>query len=145
MRACDGSSACVEMPRADGAACTDDGNECTADVCRSGACAHERRAGGPPRHSLGGFRRCCGGAAVDTSTNRSHCGACGLACASGFACVMHSGAAMCDCTANTHCQGGVNWLCSTSYGLVCACTSSAGCPGTSRCLDVAGGPNYCQY
>ncbi len=140
-RACDGTATCAETPMADGAACTDDGNECTADVCRAGACAHERRADG---FGLGGFRRCCGGAAVDTSTNRSHCGGCGLACAGSFPCVIHTGQPTCDCTANTQCQGGVGWLCSTTYDLVCACTGDEGCPGTSRCIDRPG-PNYCMY
>lgn len=140
-RACNGTATCTETPAADGSACTDDGNECTADVCRGTSCAHEGRADG---YSLGGFRRCCGGAAVDTSTSRSHCGACGLACAGSFPCVMHTGQPTCDCTANTQCQGGVGWLCSTTYDLVCACTGDEGCPGTSRCIDRPG-PNYCAY
>ncbi len=140
-RTCDGSSACAEVRAADGTACTDDGQECTADVCRAGSCAHERRADG---FALGGFRRCCGGAAVDTSTSRSHCGACGLACAGSFPCVIHTGQPTCDCTANSQCQGGVGWLCSTTYDLVCACTGDEGCPGTSRCIDRVG-PNYCEY
>ncbi len=32
---------CDEFPISEGLACSDDGNECTADVCRTGLCAHE--------------------------------------------------------------------------------------------------------
>lgn len=140
-RSCDGSATCVITPRAEGAACTDDGNECTADVCRSGTCAHEPAADGT---GLGGFRMCCGGVGIDSATDRNHCGGCGLACAGSFPCTMHSGRPTCDCTANVECQGGSGWLCSTTYGLVCACTSSAGCPGSSVCIERTG-PDYCQY
>jgi len=139
-RECNGTPTCTETVATDGTACTDDGNACTDDVCRGGSCAHDARADGT---SLGGFSRCCGGAAVDISTSRAHCGGCGLACAGSFGCVLYEGRPACDCTANTDCQGGVGWLCSTTYDLTCACTNDSGCPGTSRCLDIPG-LNYCE-
>lgn len=139
-RECDGTPTCVETLATDGTVCTDDGNECTTDVCRGGACAHDARADGT---SLGGFSMCCGGNPVNISTNRSHCGGCGLACAGSFGCVLYEGRPACDCTANTDCQGGAGWLCSTTYDLTCACTDDSGCPG-GRCLDIPG-INYCEY
>ncbi len=140
-RTCVGTATCRETPRADGAACTDDGEACTDDLCRAGTCAHEPR---PDGTGLGGFRMCCGGIAVDSASDRRHCGGCGLACAGSFACTMYGGRPMCDCASNRDCQGGAGWLCSTTYGLVCACTSSAGCPGTSSCV-ARSGPDYCAY
>ncbi|MEC7523275.1 MAG: hypothetical protein VYE22_25570 [Myxococcota bacterium] len=167
-RACNGTPTCDEAPMADGTACPDDGNACTNDRCMGGTCAHPARAdgtacpddgnacttdrcmGGTCAHparadgtGLGGFRRCCGGREVDVSTNRNHCGACGLSCASGFSCTVYSGQPTCDCgAANSQCQGGVDWVCSTTYG-VCACLSG-GCPAGSRCV-ARSGPDYCTY
>jgi len=60
-----------------------------------------------------------------------------------FGCVLYEGRPACDCTANTDCQGGAGWLCSTTYDLTCACTDDSGCPG-GRCLDIPG-LNYCEY
>ena len=140
-RVCDGTASCAETPRSNGVACTDDGNACTADVCRTGRCEHDPR---PDGYGLGGFRMCCGGADVDTATNRSHCGGCGLACSGSLPCTMHTGHPTCDCTSNTHCQGGTNWLCSSVWDFVCACTSDSGCPGSSTCIN-RDGPDYCEY
>lgn len=38
--ACDGAGTCEVNFKPDGIACTDDGNDCTDDVCSSGTCAH---------------------------------------------------------------------------------------------------------
>ncbi|MEQ9072257.1 MAG: hypothetical protein RLP09_00290 [Sandaracinaceae bacterium] len=168
MRACNGTASCDEARMPDGTACPDDGNACTDDRCSAGVCAHPARANGtacpddgnactndrctggacvhPARAdgtALGGFRRCCGGREVDLSTNRNHCGACGLACASGFSCTVYAGQPTCDCgAANSQCQGGTDWVCSTTYG-VCACLSG-GCPAGARCV-ARSGPDYCTY
>ena len=38
--ACDGAGVCESNPKPDGTVCSDDGNECTIDVCAAGNCAH---------------------------------------------------------------------------------------------------------
>ncbi len=38
---CDGAGTCVVDLLPDGTACTADGDDCTADICRSGECAHD--------------------------------------------------------------------------------------------------------
>jgi hypothetical protein len=167
-RACNGTASCDEAPRADGTACSDDGNPCTDDECSGGRCDHVARGGAcpddgnpctddvcasgtcthpsrPDGTDLGGWTRCCGGAAVDVSTDRANCGACGLACSGSYACTVYGGHPTCDCaTSNAECHGGVGFLCSTSYG-VCACLNDGACPGSATCVARAGGPDYCEY
>lgn len=142
-RTCNGTDTCDTAPLPEGTGCEDDGNPCTADICRGGTCAHEPA---PDGTDLGSLSMCCGGSPVDI-TSREHCGGCGLACAVGRACIASApttGRPACDCTANGECQGGANWLCSTTHELTCACINDSGCPGTSTCQDVPG-PNYCLY
>jgi MYXO-CTERM domain-containing protein len=43
---CDGAGACQSNDESDGTACTDDGVECTSDLCQSGACEHAALADG---------------------------------------------------------------------------------------------------
>jgi len=38
--ACNGAGTCESNPKPDGTECSDDGNECTIDVCAAGACVH---------------------------------------------------------------------------------------------------------
>lgn len=140
-RSCNGTATCTETVALGGTACDDDTNACTNDVCRGSTCAHEARANGS---AVTGFTRCCGGRAVNTSTDRAHCGGCGLACATGYNCTVEMGHPTCDCgAANAECHGGrPNFVCSTTYG-VCACLPG-GCPGTATCI-ARSGPDYCEY
>jgi hypothetical protein len=45
---CDGAGNCQNNNEPDGAICTDDGNQCTADVCASAICTHPHRPSGYP-------------------------------------------------------------------------------------------------
>ena len=93
---------------ADGAACPDDGNACTENICRSGRCEHPPKQDGLAcsggRCSNGvccaSGRVGCDGACVDTQSDPRHCGACGRACAAadqcfGGVCVCADGQARC--------------------------------------------------
>lgn len=139
---CDMATDCADA-ECDGMACMDDGNACTTDVCASSACAHDAR---PDGTLVMGTTRCCAGQAVDLTTDRNHCGACGLACDPGFDCTTSFGQPVCDCTnLNAQCHGGADWVCSTAY-FVCACLPGQGaCPGDAVCIDDPMGPNYCDY
>lgn len=140
---CDDATDCADS-ECDGMPCADDGEECTDDVCASGACDHPAVRDGTP--ASGGLR-CCGGAATDLETDPNNCGACGLQCADGFGCDTSFGHPVCDCgAANVECHGGrPPWLCSTAY-FVCAClVGENGCPGDAVCVDDPAGPNFCQY
>jgi hypothetical protein len=44
--ACDGAGICEANNKPDGTACTDDGNECSFDVCQAGDCSHPPRPAG---------------------------------------------------------------------------------------------------
>lgn len=148
--ACDDADACTSPDACVDGSCTgptlpcDDSNPCTADSCNaSTGCVFAPMA----EHSVCGasYQRCCGGACVDTRSSTSHCGGCGINCASGFSCVRYSGRTVCECTANTHCPGGVDHICSPTYDLHCGCRNSSVCPGPMTCVDVAGALNYCTY
>lgn len=146
---CDDGDACTENDTCSGGSCggsprtCNDSNPCTDDSCNPGSgCIHTPRA----EHSTCGTdRRCCGGSCVNIRTDPNHCSGCGQACAPGFPCVIHQNRPTCDCTANSQCNGGTGQVCSPTYDLTCACTSSAGCVGPQTCIDVAGARNYCTY
>ena len=74
------NGACVAVPNT--ATCADDGNVCTADICANGTCTHPPLADGTSCPAGG----CCGGKCVNTQTDESHCGACGVACGAGRTC-----------------------------------------------------------
>ena len=54
---CDGAGMCLLNHEADGYACTDDGNDCTDDVCATGLCDHPNHEAGHP----------CGDQVTDTT------------------------------------------------------------------------------
>lgn len=109
---CNGSSiACpTDKKKANGAACSSDGNSCTSDICQNGLCTHPAKAdreecdddgnactldiclGGVCTHQPfpdgavcpGGA--CCRGQCLNTQTDEANCGGCGAACASGERC-----------------------------------------------------------
>jgi len=157
----DGATDCDDMDCA-GRGCGANGRE-----CRGGSCVCP--GGSPPETTCGdgvdgdcdGDRdcadsdcaarlcggtndRCCARACVDIRTSRAHCGGCGLACASGYDCVIADGNPTCDCGgSNSECHGGVGWVCSTTYG-VCGCETDSACADGQSCI-VRTGPNYCTY
>lgn len=45
---CNGSGACVQNSEPNGLPCTDDGNECTNDICQNGICTHPNAPAGTP-------------------------------------------------------------------------------------------------
>lgn len=81
---CDGEDNDCNGPVDDGATCSDPLKACTAGAC---ACKPENK---------------CGSSCVDTSTSTLHCGTCGHACGTGFACI----AGTCDCASPLSACGG---------------------------------------
>ena len=45
---CDGAGACEVNHKADGELCSDDGNDCTQDICLTGVCSHPPESAGTP-------------------------------------------------------------------------------------------------
>jgi len=130
-----------------------------APVCRDGACVMETSEETEPcsRPSREGMAcgathlRCCSGGCVNTATNASHCGGCGLRCAGGLSCQSFTkdGAergACGTCTANTQCPPGGATCWATSLGGTgrCQCQSSSHCASGQTCAEVSG-DNYCAY
>ncbi len=70
---CDGAGNCEANLKPDGSACTDDGNDCTTDVCQAGDCAHPNRPFGSP----------CGSPADTDCDNPDTCNGAGT-CLSNF-------------------------------------------------------------
>ncbi|MBI5534049.1 MAG: hypothetical protein HY898_15110 [Deltaproteobacteria bacterium] len=165
---------CSYTPKANGTACgtchectsgvcgnSPNGTACGANVCHycsAGACA-VRATGyqydGTESH------RCCGGSPVDISSNESHCGGCGLACASGHTCQSVSAttsctyhpattSGRCGCNANSECPKGTNGLNQTCrtytpYTNICTPDTAAYCASGETYRDISSCPNYCYY
>jgi len=97
---------------------------------------------------------CCGTSCVNLSQDPSHCGGCGLRCASGLGCriVRQGGGAACyQCTANSQCSGGNTslatcWTRALGGGDYCRCQSDAACAPGQRChKPMNNTDNYCYY
>ncbi|MCA9580485.1 MAG: hypothetical protein KC416_01745 [Myxococcales bacterium] len=154
---------CLDQACDDGALCTEN-DVCTAEgtcegaevlcqtlgPCQSSTCdeatgqcvTRDLADGTPcPKDPL----RCCGGQCKNLDSDEQHCGGCGIACRSGFACVMADGHATCDCSnntpANSQCPPGQS--CSTVY-FVCTCVGDASCGAGVSCTERSG-PDYCTY
>jgi hypothetical protein len=151
------SGACGAITNAmDGKVCSNPVDLChTAGVCKNGACGAQGVL--PTGTSYDGVysHRCCGGLLVDIATDASNCGACGIKCFTGLACV-HAGtnpdAYYCRCTSALDCWSG---CCSTAFGVtqdVCAastCPEPSGCavpcPGGATCLADGMESAFCHY
>ena len=176
---CDMFRGCVYQPRA-GATTCEDGNTCTtgdfcdagtcvsgpscppplpcqAGVCTNGSCNYTQAMDGTSC-GLTAAARCCGGNCVDTSTNASNCGGCGIACGLGFTC--ESVALSCVAPFN---PANTSGRCTCDVAIANSCPRAQNCrgtaPGVNRCqpLDagqcaageqiqtIAGCPSYCFY
>lgn len=154
--ACDGSGVCVQgVPKV----CAAPTTICQSGpgVCdpQTGACRYAPAMDGTAC-GMTPAERCCGGACVDTSTDREHCGGCNTACRDGAACEpipvtstcsLETGGAVgqCGCAANAGCPR--EQICRTTglYANRCAPINATQCaPGQ----HVAGGsdcPTHCTW
>lgn len=155
-RSCNGTSACTEQVH-NNAACADDGDACTRDVCNaSGTCTHPYRGDGY-QCGANAANRCCSGSCVNISSNRSHCGGCGSACATGLNCESVSVtntcsrapsnvSGRCRCqAANSQCPGGQ--ICRTVSPFTNRCTPDAvaDCAAGQSIVTLNSCPDYCAY
>lgn len=112
---------------------------CSGGVCvchrisSSSTCRHGEKCGGVPNDcqcnggsACSGTQVCCQVGCRDVATDPANCGACGRACAPGFAC--QSGG--CVCNADSDCNGGSAGTCSNG---VCVCGTTT-CAAGQRCL-----------
>jgi hypothetical protein len=148
---CAGGTCGAAANAADGAKCGDPPDAChDAPKCASGACAApvEFAEGAVP---TGGDAnaRCCGGVAVETTTDKN-CGVCGWACGSGQTCTSIYSEYLCTgCTTDGDCASG---CCSTDPGPNhCSpsncdgvCQSPTTCTGGSHCVEGSE-VDYCTY
>lgn len=139
------------------------GTQCGANVCfycSSGACT-ARAVGyqydGTESH------RCCGSTRVpvDITSNETHCGGCGLGCATAETCQTVSTTSSCSshpasttgrctCDSNSQCpkgRNGVNQTCRTltPYAGVCAPSTAEYCATGESYQNLSSCPNYCYY
>lgn len=119
---CDGAGACLPNPAPDGAACSSDGNACTADTCSGGVCAHSLAAAGTP----------CGSSADTQCDNPDACNAAGQCqtnnAANGSACNDGNACTTGDACQAGACVGGPAPNCNDGDGCTTdSCKPSAGC------------------
>ncbi len=95
---CDGAGTCLDNHEADGTGCTDDGNECTVDVCDAGTCVH-------PNSPIG---TSCGDQTNTVCTNPDTCNGAGVCLDNHAAAGTSCGSPLDDaCTDPDTCDGGV--------------------------------------
>jgi hypothetical protein len=109
--------------------CTDDGNACTNDLCKSGICTHLalddglQCLGNPGQNYL-----CCGGNCKFTQGDDLHCGGCYVECKGALAC--NTGYCR-SCVDDNHCSQDVSagFTCNKSMGADrCQCDTNSSCP-----------------
>ena len=125
---CDAAGLCLGNDFEDGTPCTDDGNDCTEDVCASGACTHEPAALGTV----------CGGEVADCKLPGT-CDGDGFCSGNnkddGVACGDDGN----DCTDDV-CAGGLCSHPAKDSGATCGdpleddCTAADSCDGAGACL-----------
>lgn len=149
----------VGQPCCAGRTCAADANPCARVTCNaSSVCARSTLGDGAsagPRAE----QRCCGGVAVDISTNPRHCGGCGMVCGTGscepLEAIPCGGSAnvsgRCRCTgANAQCPvgaGGTRQVCRglLPYNNRCAPANIGACAAGEMFFSVSSCPNYCRY
>jgi len=116
---CDENGVCQPNHEPDGLSCTDDGNECTDDVCEAGVCAHTDLTAGAP----------CGDSASTECDQRDTCNGAGT-CQPNYqpAETACGDATASDCTQPDTCDG--NGLCAPHHAPAGA---SCGDPSMSEC------------
>ena len=127
---CDGAGVCLDNHETDGTACPDDGNDCTDDVCATGACTHPSLAAGAA----------CGDPLDDDCTNPDTCDGAGTCLdnheTDGTACTDDGN----ECTDDV-CATGVCTHPDHPAGTACGdpangdCTNPDACDGAGACLD----------
>lgn len=172
------SGGCTYAKRPDGTSCGEcricsdgkcitatDETACGANVCfycSAGACT-ARPVG--YRYDATESHRCCGASRtpVDISTSASHCGGCGLSCASGDSCesveetsscashpASRTGRCTCSSGNNSDCPKGANGQYQTCRGVTpyahrCAPSTVDYCADGEKFYNLGGCPNYCYY
>lgn len=124
---CNGTSTCPsDVAKADGAACTDEGNACTVDTCAAGVCLHSAgNAGTICRAARDGcdFAEVCDGTATCPADTFS---ADGTACNDGDACTQS------DVCQSGACAGSNPRTCTPSA----SCVTSSCSPATGQCVET---------
>jgi hypothetical protein len=150
--ACANGACAAAAEKANGTTCGSAPDTChDARKCSGGTCdAAATFAEGALPTGGGAHERCCGGKAVDTSTDKSNCGVCGIVCSGSQSCSLLDGQYLCEgCGTNPSCWSGCCSLdpapdhCSPS-NCSGACQSPDICPGGSHCV-VGTSIDYCTY
>jgi hypothetical protein len=149
--ACKGGTCGDPANAANGKACGSAPDSCHhAPACSDGSCAAAAAfAEGAKPTGGAADDHCCGGKAVDTSTDDSNCGVCGVVCRSGQTCGAVDGEYFCKgCAANDDCWSG---CCSISPAPDhCSPSNCSGacqadiCPDGAHCV-VGTSVDYCTY
>ena len=125
---CDGSATCpVDQLKADGVPCSDDGNACTYDRCKTGQCAHAAgNAGALCRAARDAcdFPEVCDGVAVACPVDAFQ--------PDGTACNDGNGCTQTDACVAGSCAGSNPVLCAAAA----ACATSSCSPATGQCVDT---------
>ncbi|MBI1825430.1 MAG: FG-GAP repeat protein [Planctomycetes bacterium] len=120
------SGVCVSNYKANGTACTDDGNACTNDVCNgSGSCTHPAKTNGT---SCSDGNACTTG---DTCSNGVCVGGPALNCNDNNPCTTDS------CAPSTGCAH-----VSAANGTACGSSASTDCDSADTCSNGTCVPNY---
>jgi hypothetical protein len=136
---------------ANGTACGSAPDTChDAPKCASGKCAAPVAFGeGAVPTGAAAHERCCSGKAVDTATDKSNCGVCGIVCKGSQTCTDLDGQYLCvGCAVDSDCWSGCCSLNPTPNHCTPSLCTSTGCktnicPGGAHC--ATGTVDYCTY
>jgi len=121
------------VPGADGVPCSDDGNECTIDVCADGYCSHPAVVNGTP---CGEGNTCQNGACMGTCVNGDK-RRCWVECSQDYVdeCLLGNSALIMGIET---CQGAEWGACVVEMScgvLSLSCVNASNAPTTYKCLD----------
>jgi hypothetical protein len=137
--ACDVVDGGCRYNYADAGTACDDGNPCrSGERCNAaGACGAGTSVPNGTAAGGGGQFRCCGGTAVDISTNEAHCGGCGHAC-------VNAGGWTSSCRPANKTRNDNNLACSSTVTITgrCNCIGYGNCPAGQACYEVQTGGFY---
>lgn len=137
-----------------GACAADGGAICgPSEVCCGGSCADAASCGSCMDDCAAMGRECCIGACVDTDSDESNCGGCGLACGAGQLCCAgicvgsdpsHCGQSCSTCTAGSElCCAGACVAIDNDNCNACGFSCSTGDCCASGCVDLAADSSNC--